>query len=196
MTYAKKTKTIIKKIFAGKWKMYAGLLAVSAVLFACSVSYTFTGSNINYDVTKTISISFFYNESGLGPATASQDFTNKLRDYFQQNTSLALVEEDGDLQIEGSITGFDYTPLAPQSRSDNSAFANTDQAGVERLTVRVTASFVDTNNDQYDFESRSFSQFADYNTNSQTREAAEQGLSEEIYDKLVQDIFNATVANW
>ena len=45
-----------------------------------------------------------------------------------------------------------------------------------------------------DFE-KSFSAYADYDSNN-TLDAMESQLCEEIIEKLVDDIFNATVANW
>ncbi|MEQ9007488.1 MAG: hypothetical protein RLP12_06370, partial [Ekhidna sp.] len=54
----------------------------------CGV-YSFTGASISPD-TKTISISTFYNNAPLGPSNMSAIFTENIKDYFQQNTSLEL----------------------------------------------------------------------------------------------------------
>jgi len=42
---------------------------------------------------------------------------------------------------------------------------------------------------------KSFSAYADYDTNN-SLDAVEASLCEEIIDKLCEDIFNATVAQW
>ena len=176
------------------------IFAVSSLLTACGV-YSFSGASIDYNTTKTVSISFFYNESGLGPASISQDFTNKLRDYFQQNTNLSLVEDDGDIQLEGVIADFNYKPLAPQSGGSynpdtGSGFEDADAAGLEQLTISIKTTFINVNDDQFDFQDRTFSQFDSYSTTTSSREAAESGLTNKILDQIVIDIFNAAVANW
>ena len=55
---------------------------------------------------KTISIAEFYNNTDLGQANLGQTFTNQLKNYLIQNSNLAVVTEDGELQMEGEITGF------------------------------------------------------------------------------------------
>ena len=52
---------------------------------------------------ETISIVEFYNNADLGPANMSQVFTNELKNYFVQNSSLTVVAEEGQLQLEGEI---------------------------------------------------------------------------------------------
>ncbi|MCK5368758.1 MAG: LptE family protein, partial [Cyclobacteriaceae bacterium] len=73
------------------------------VLTGCGV-YSFTGANISPEI-KTISIQTFYDEVGTGPPNLSQLFTEKIKDYYQQNTSLSIVSSEGDLQLEGNIVG-------------------------------------------------------------------------------------------
>ena len=46
-----------------------------------------------------------------------------------------------------------------------------------------------------DFEGKSFSAYADYDSNN-SLDAVESSLCSEIIDKLIEDIFNATVAQW
>ncbi len=157
--------------------------------------YTFTGASIDYSKVKTVSIGNFYDESNTGPANLSQDFTNAIRDYFQQNTSLALVDEDGDLQIQGVISGYRFSPQAPQS-GGNTNLEGADAAGLERLTISVKADYINTTDDTYNFENKTFSFYDDYNPNTQDRTAAEQQLIPTITDQIILDIFNASVANW
>ena len=156
----------------------------------CGV-YSFTGAAISPEV-KTISIDFFYNDSGSGPPTLSQNLTEQLRDYFQQNTNLAVVQENGDLLLEGSISRYYYEPVAPQaSGSDQVA----DVAGQMRLTIAIEATYINTNDDQYDFDDRTFSFFADFDADRDPT-AVEDELIDEILDQIIFDIFTASVANW
>ena len=67
-------------------------------------------------------------------------------------------------------------------------------ASQNRLTVNVKIYFTNRLHPEEDFE-KSFSAYADYDSN-QLLDAVESSLCDEIIDILVEDIFNATVANW
>ena len=162
-------------------------------LAGCGV-YSFTGANISPEI-KTISIQTFYDEIGTGPPNLSQLFTEKIRDYYQQNTSLSIVSNEGDLQLEGNIVGYRLTPMAPRA-SGSQNFENTDIAALQRLTITVKVTYLNTQDDSYDFESQSFSFYQDYDPEKQDFNSIEAALVEEIYDAIVLDIFNASVANW
>ena len=166
-----------------------GLLAlIIAGLYGCGV-YTFTGTNTT---AQSISVLNFYNDTGMGPATLSQQFTERLRDYYQRNTNLAIVESGGELLVEGSIVGYNTMPVAPvASGNDQQA----DVAGSTRLTIRVQVDFTNTQNEEEDF-SRSFSFYADFDSRTSNLTAEEDQLIDTIFDQIIFDIFNATVANW
>lgn len=163
------------------------------MLTACGV-YSFTGANISPD-TKTISIQTFYDEVGTGPPNLSQLFTEKIRDYYQQNTSLSIIPTEGDLQIEGSIVGYRLTPMAPRA-SGSQNFNDADIAALQRLTITVKVTYLNTQDDTYDFEGQNFSFYLDYDPEKQDFNSIEASLVEEIYDAIILDIFNASVANW
>jgi len=154
----------------------------------CGV-YSFTGVNTTAE---TISIQNFFNDTGEGPADLSQRFTEELRDYFQQNTNLTLVDVDGQLQIDGSITSYNTRPVAPvAARSDEVA----DVAGLTRLTIQVNVNYVNTQDEELNFN-RGFSFYEDYDSRSSTLSAEEDRLIEVIFDQISLDIFSATVADW
>ena len=172
------------------------LLTICLMIFgttACGV-YSFTGANIPAG-TNTISIQTFYDEVGTGPPNLSQLFTEKIKDYYQQNTSLTLVPTEGDLQLEGSISGYRLTPMAPRA-SGSQNFENTDIAALQRLTITVKVTYLSTQDDTFDFEGQSFSFYQDYDPEKEDFNSIEATLVEEIYDAIILDIFNATVANW
>ena len=54
------------------------LLVLSLGLSACSIKYSFTGTNINYELVKSFSVENFFNDSGGGPANMEQRFTEAL----------------------------------------------------------------------------------------------------------------------
>ena len=153
----------------------------------CGV-YSFTGTTITAE---TISIQNFYNDANNGPPDLAVTFNNQIRDYFQQNTSLVQVANDGELQMEGAIKSYRLSPVAPSAATDDSA---RDQADLTRLTIIVEVTYVNLENEDFSF-SRDFSQYADFN-NELGLSAVESTLIEEIYDQIILDIFNASVANW
>lgn len=123
----------------------------------------------------------------------AQTFTNELIDYYQSNTSLTLVEDDGDLQLEGAVTGYRLTPIAPTAAGMDQLGGST--SALTRLTITVQATYINTEDDQFNFENRSFSFYSDFDSN-QNLTAIENQLLEEIFDQIILDIFNASVANW
>lgn len=163
------------------------ILLVTLAIQSCGV-YSFTGTTITAE---TISISTFFNDASNGPANLGVQFTDQLRDYFQNNTSLAQVTDGGELQMEGSIAGYRLTPVAPSaSGSDQSR----DVANLTRLTITVKVDYVNLENEDFSF-SRNFSQFADFDSDLGL-EAVESQLIDEIFELIILDIFNASVANW
>lgn len=168
-------------------------LIIFLFLMGCGV-YSFTGANISPNV-RTISIQTFYDEVGTGPPNLSQLFTEKIRDYYQQNTNLTIVQSEGDLQLEGSIVGYALAPMAPRS-SGSQNFEDADIAALQRLTITVNVTYVNTQDDSFDFESQRFSFYLDYDPENQDFNSIEADLVDEIYDAIILDIFNATVANW
>jgi hypothetical protein len=176
----------INKLIQNIW-----ILFIVPVLFTSCGVYSFTGASISPDV-KTISIQTFYNESGNGPASLSQAFTERLKDYFQQNTNLTLVDADGDLQFEGSITGYGIAPVAAVASENRNT---PDEAGQTRLTISVSVSYINVQDDQFNFN-RSFSFYDDFDPRRATLTAEEPRLIDTILERITFDIFNASVANW
>jgi hypothetical protein len=162
------------------------------ILNSCSVSYSFTGTNINYDLIKTFSVENFFNDSGGGPANMEQLFTESLKEFYQRNTQLELVRNNGDLQFSGSINRYAITPQATVSSPDPNL---PDRAGQMRLTISVEVDYENTVEEEYSLK-RSFSFFKDYDPRTTSILQVESTLIEEIFDQILQDIFTATVANW
>ena len=85
------------------------LLAVLPLaVIACTVSYKFNGSSINYDKVKTISIADFPIKSEYVYAPLATKFNEDLKDIFIRQTRLQLLKpnQNADLQIDGEITGY------------------------------------------------------------------------------------------
>lgn len=151
---------------------------------ACTASYSFTGASIPAEV-KSINIHYFPNNATLVEPTLSQKFTDALRDKFVNETSLTLVNEGGDLDLEGSITDYKTLPVAIQGD---------DQAALNRLTITVEVSYTNSFDEKMSFDNK-FTRYADYSSSSNLTAIQEQ-LIDEINTQLIEDIFNKAVINW
>jgi hypothetical protein len=173
-------------IFFRYWKqvLVLGSCILCLIFPSCKVNYSFTGASIPPDV-KTVSVQYFPNNASVVQPTLSQSFTEALRDIFTSQTNLSLINKGGDLNFEGSITGYNVVPVAIQSN---------DAAALNRLTITVSVKFTNKKNEKQNFES-SFSRFADFNS-SQNLSAVEDQLIKDINNQLTQDIFNKSVTNW
>ena len=161
------------------------LLAVLAMVISSCGIYSFTGTSIQPDV-KTITINYFeYKALKVNP-TLSNTITEALKDKFTKMTKLEQVDLDGDLEIIGEVTGYDVKATAITAN---------EQAAQNRLTVNVKITFIDRKYPENSFENKSFSAYADFDAMQQL-DAVESSLCEEIVEKLCEDMFNATVANW
>ena len=119
------------------------------------------------------------------PPSLSNDLTEALQDKFRKLTSLEQVDEDGDLELVCEVTGYEVKPQAITAG---------EVAAQNRLTVTVKVEFTNRKYPEDDV-SQSFSAYEDYDSTN-SLDAVEAGLCETIIEKIVEDIFNATVAQW
>ena len=166
-------------------KRAAFIAIVTMLAVSCGiVKYSFTGTSIQPDV-KTITIPYVeYKALRVNPSL-SNDMTEALQDKFRKLTSLEQVDIDGDLELVCEITGYDVKATA----------VTADELPAQnRLTVTVKADF---SNRKYpeDDVSKTFSAYEDFDA-TMSLEAVEASLCETIIEKIVEDIFNATVAQW
>ena len=164
-------------------KKFLLLVLLVAAAVSCGI-YSFTGTNIQSDV-KTITIPFVeYKALRVNPSL-SNDLTEALQDKFRKLTTLEQVDEDGDLELVCEVTGYEVKATAITAG---------EVAAQNRLTVTVKVEFTSRKYPEDDV-SQTFSAYEDYDSNN-SLDAVEGALCESIIDKLVEDIFNATVAQW
>jgi Lipopolysaccharide-assembly len=142
-------------------------------------------------IAENIQVEEFFNNTDLGPANLGQTFTNRLKDYYQQNSSLRVVKENGQLVIEGMITTYQINQVAPVSGGADQA----DLAALTRLTIGVKVNYTDTLEPKNSFKDRTFSFYADF-PNTQDLNSVQESLEKKIMDQIFIDLFNATIANW
>lgn len=169
----------MKKILA------ALVLTASLLLGGCSiVKYSFSGTSIDPSV-KTVTINYFeYKALKVNPSL-SNDLTEAMKDKFRKLTKLEQVEMDGDLELSGAVTGYEVRAAAVTAN---------EVAAMNRLTVTASLKFTNRIFPEEDFE-QSFSAYSDYDSNN-SLDAVEASLCEEIVQKLIEDMFNASVAQW
>lgn len=173
-----------KRTFIATLCVVAALAVTAFIVQSCGI-YSFTGTSIQPDV-KTVTINYFeYTALKVNPSLSNQ-MTEALQEKFRKLTKLEQVDMDGDLEIVGAITGYDVKATA---------IGANEQAAQNRLTVNVKITFINRKYPEDNFEDKGFSSYADFDA-MQSLESVESGLCEEIVEKLCEDIFNATVANW
>ena len=171
-------------------KTIRGILAASALMLAAALSggcgiYSFSGTSIQPDV-KTISIPYVeYKALRVNPSL-SGDMTEALQEKFRKLTRLEQVDVDADLELVCEITGYDVKATAVTAD---------EQAAQNRLTVTAKINFSNKKYPEDNVENKTFSAYEDFDA-TQSLDAVEATLCETIVEKLVEDIFNATVAQW
>ncbi len=162
------------------------LSLVMCVLAACTVSYKFNGSSINYDKVKTISFENFPNRSAAfvwGPMESM--FNTALQDIYMQQTRLKQVRQGGDLQLSGEIVNYD---------AYNKGVGSDGYSTMAELKMTVNVRFVNNTNPQENFEQQ-FSASREY-VATQQMSAVQEELVTQMIKEIVDQVFNATVANW
>lgn len=153
-------------------------------LTACSISYKFTGTSINYDVIKTIQIDKIANRAPYGWAPMEAILNNKLQDVYANQTRLKLVKRGGDLHVAGEIVNYD------QFNKGISADGYASQVQL-RITVNIRFENAKTNQKW----EKQFTATSQYDSTQQLT-AVQETLVTEMVKDLCDQIFNATVADW
>ena len=160
-------------------------LLLVGVLTACTVSYKFTGTSIDYTKTKSITLDKFPIRANYVWSPMESMFYNTLSDAFAQKTKLKVLKRGGDLQLAGEIVEYSQT---------NKIISSDGYSSQVQLKITVNVRFVNNVKHEEDFEQK-FSATAEYDSKKQLAEVQEQLVQEMITD-IVDQIFNATVANW
>jgi lipopolysaccharide assembly LptE-like protein len=150
---------------------------------SCGV-YSFTGGSTGD--AKTIQIDYFPNNAQLVEPRLSQEFTLALQDLFLRQTNLNLVNSNGDLQFEGEITQYRIEPMTATAQQT---------AAQNRLTIAVKVRFFNKLKEEDNFE-QNFSFYYDFDANAQLTGTIVDDAFKVIFDRITQDIFNASVAKW
>ena len=152
-------------------------------------SYSFTGASIPSG-TETFQVNFFENDAGNDMGSIfepglDRNFTTSLQNILQNQTNLQLVSQDADLIYEGEIIEYRVSPMTATSELT---------AAQNRLTISVNVRFINVKNEDDDFENR-FSFYYDYPAEVQLVSIKSEA-HDAIFERITQDIFNASLAKW
>lgn len=153
----------------------------------CGV-YNFTGGNVGE--AKSFQVDFFENIAAQNPGSTfepglDRDFTNALQDQITNLTSLNLASSNADLVYEGEIVEYRVSPMTATSNQT---------AAQNRLTMTVQVRFFNKKKEDADFDQR-FSFFFDFPANT-LLSSVQSEAHEELFERITQDIFNASLADW
>lgn len=152
-------------------------------LTGCKI-YKFTDASVNPNI-KSVTINTIPNMSAIQVPSISPLFVEKLQDKFLKETNLRLLQEGGDIEINGVIVDYYIDPVA---------ITNTETVAQNRLTISIKIDF--TNNIEPDKNfNTTFRELEVYEANLSSIEVDNQ-IAPIILDKLVQTIFNKAFVNW
>ncbi|WKW46290.1 LptE family protein [Myroides sp. JBRI-B21084] len=153
------------------------------ILSSCG-AYNFTGTG-KIDA-ETFQVNYFLNNAELVEPGIERTFTIQLQDLLVNQTSLNMTNSNADLVYEGEITQYRVSPMT--ATADQTAAQN-------RLYIAINVRFTNKRNPQDDFE-KTFSHFYDFPANEQLIGPRLSTALNEIYERITQDVFNASLAKW
>jgi len=166
------------------WHKHIYLGIFIFINYLMSSCYSFKGASLAPEL-KTIQINNIRMETAGGPSNLALTINEKLKEYFQRNTTLKIINQNPDLLLEGSVTGFELTPQAPTSD---------DKAGLNRLTLRIQIQLTNRLDETKNFD-QEFSFYQDFPQN-QTLSQVEKTLIPKLADQIILDLFNKIAGDW
>ncbi len=171
-----------KKLEHGTW-----LIGLALIMVSCKVSLGLAPiSSIDYSKVHTMQIVDFQNHADYVYGPLATTLNDQMKDLFMRQTRLSLVNNNGDIVIEGEITGYNQF---------NEAIDASGYSSKVRLTLTVNVSYTNNTNHEEDFENRTFTAFQTYDA-TQLLTAVQDQLIEVMVKDISEQIFNSTVANW
>jgi len=152
---------------------------------ACSISYKFNAASIDYTKVSTITIQDFPNQAAMVYPPLSQVFTETMKDLYNRKTRLTQASQNGDLELEGEIIGYDLAPTAVKEDA---------YASQTRLSITIRVRYTNRPEPEQDFE-QTFSAYREFDANLMLTDVQDD-LIRQISEEIADQIFNATVANW
>ncbi len=146
--------------------------------------YSFKGITIPPEIT-TYYVINFGNRSFGAPVDIEVKFSEALRNKIRNESRLKFQEIDPDVEFSGDIINFVVSAEAPVA-------GNT--VALNKLDIGVSVKYVDKKNEKNNYE-RNFSFFETFQSD-QDLQSVQDRLIKNIFDQIVERIFNDTYTTW
>ncbi len=160
------------------------IFILSIVLTSCKVNYSFSGINIAKEV-ETFQIGYISNNAMIVEPGLNEEVRNDLIDNIIRRTNLTEAKTDGDIIYEAEITDYSTMPVAMTANQT---------ASKTRLTISVKLDYTNTKKEEDNF-SKTYTWHYDFDA-SKSLESIKEEAHKEIFEKILDDIFNETLAKW
>lgn len=146
--------------------------------------YSFKTTTIPLEI-NTFSVQTFEVQALNAPTDIDQTFTEELRNKIRNESRLDYNTANGDVEFSGKVTEYSINPVAAREG---------EIAELTRLVITVSVDYVSLVNEKDKWTQR-FSRFAEFDSSTDFN-SVQNTLTEQIYDELVEDIFNKAFNNW
>lgn len=164
--------------------MRIALSILGICLALCTSCYTLNGISIPDNI-NTYTIGEIKILPSNAPPLIDQIFADDLRQKINSQTKLTQNNQDPDVEFSGEITQYKLEFLAPTA---------TQLSSLNRLKVTINIEY--TNNvDEEGSWKQAFTQNFDFSADQELLSIQDQAIAE-IYEQIIEQIFNKSFANW
>jgi hypothetical protein len=160
-------------------------LFTTFIIASLSSCYSFKGITIPSDV-NTYFVDNFQNNALGAPGDINQRFSEALRAKIRNESRLSYNEQNPDIEFSGNIVRFTITPEAPQA-------GNT--VALNKLEIAVAVDYVNNKDESKNWKAKQFTFFRTFGSD-QDFISIQDGLIDEIFKQLMENIFNEAFTGW
>ena len=160
------------------------LLALVLLAATWGACYTFKGFSIDPGLS-TFYVAPIRSSAANAPPTIGQTFSELLRDKVLRESRLERNDEDPDIEFSGTISSFRVSSVSPEPG---------EFAALNRLDISVALQYTNHRNDEESW-SQTFSHFADFPAQQNLLDVQDE-LIDQIFEQILEDIFNKAFTNW
>jgi len=151
---------------------------------SCKVNYSFSGINIAKGI-ETFQINYIPNNAMLVEPGLNEQVRNDLIDKILRRTNLTETKTGGNIVYDAEISEYSLAPVAMTA----------DQtASKTRLTISMKLDYINTKKEDDNFN-KTYTWHYDFDATVNFESVKEQA-HKEIFEKILDDIFNDTLAKW
>ncbi len=162
---------------------YFMILFFTCMQSSCKI-YRFTDASVDPNL-KSFTVNATSNNATLQNPNAAANFTEKLKDKYIRETRLALTRENGDIEFTATILEYSVDPVA---------ISGIETLAQNRLNITVRVEYVNRKDEKKNFIAN-FRDGENFEANKLLSDV-ENSLINNIFDRLIQQIFNKTFGNW